>query len=251
MDRTDTAVHRKRRRLAPHPPPRQGIRRNLPVNPVQKSYPEYEMCITVADECMMKDVRAMLALGNLEALGTILSVHPPRETLDEGGFEGTLRIMIASDAGVDALKTAASGTEILDVEIRTAEYRAIKAPDTMQEVTSLLQTPEEVIPDSEIRTAEKQEIQASEGVGPAKSADDDKKLSSSADKTREIKNLRVDIHQLDHIMNLIEDLVINRGRLRQISCTTQDKGNGRSDRYGQSLGLRTPQPDDEYPVMIP
>ena len=39
--------------------------------------PEYEMCITVAGECMMKDVRAMLALGNLEALGTVLSVHPP------------------------------------------------------------------------------------------------------------------------------------------------------------------------------
>src|SRR4030042_525902 len=45
--------------------------------------PEYEMCITVAGECMMKDVRAMLALGNLEALGTVLSVHPPREGLDE------------------------------------------------------------------------------------------------------------------------------------------------------------------------
>jgi len=37
------------------------------------------------------------------------------------------------------------------------------------------------------------------------------------DKSREIKNLRVDIHQLDHIMNLVEDLVINRGRLKQIA----------------------------------
>ncbi len=56
------------------------------------------------------------------------------------------------------------------------------------------------------------------GYWPAKSADDDKKLSSSADKTREIKNLRVDIHQLDHIMNLIEDLVINREGSGQITA---------------------------------
>ena len=45
----------------------------------------------------------------------------------------------------------------------------------------------------------------------------DKKQVAVPDKTREIKNLRVDIHQLDHIMNLVEDLVINRGRLKQIA----------------------------------
>jgi two-component system, chemotaxis family, sensor kinase CheA len=195
-----------------------------------ESCPEYEMCITVAGECLMKDVRAMLALGNLEALGTVLSVHPPREALDEGAFDGTLRIVIASDAGVDALKTAASGTEILNVEIRAAESQTVTTPaNTIQDVTSLLhhacdtrelaeKIPEEVIPDGEIRAAEKQEIQAPDGSGEVKPAGDDKKQSSSADKTREIKNLRVDIHQLDHIMNLIEDLVINRGRLRQIAA---------------------------------
>jgi two-component system chemotaxis sensor kinase CheA len=207
-------------------PSSQGHPEESPLLTGAESCPEYEMCITVAGECLMKDVRAMLALGNLEALGTILSVQPPREALDEGTFEGTLRIMIASDAGIDALKTAASGTEILNVEIRASENQAITAPATMQDVTSLLDLPyddgaktsEEVIPDGEIRTAEKQEIRASDSAGPVKPAGDDKKQSSSADKTREIKNLRVDIHQLDHIMNLIEDLVINRGRLRQIAA---------------------------------
>ncbi len=189
--------------------------------------PEYEICVTVAGECMMKDVRAMLALGNLEALGTVLSVQPPREALDEGTFEGTLRIVIASDAGVEALTTAASGTEILNVEIRTREGPAETAPGMMQDVTSLPDNsgdtreqaiPEGGIPDNEIRVVEKQEIQTPGGAGQEKPSGEDKKQSSTADKTREIKNLRVDIHQLDHIMNLIEDLVINRGRLRQIAA---------------------------------
>ena len=52
--------------------------------------------------------------------------------------------------------------------------------------------------------------------GPKKE-EAEKKQSQTPDKSREIKNLRVDIHQLDHIMNLVEDLVINRGRLKQIA----------------------------------
>jgi len=146
---------------------------------------EYEMHIIVAGECTMKDVRAMLALGNLNALGTILSVNPPLEAIDEGMFNGTLQLLIASDAGEEALITAASGTDIAEVEIRPVEKQEILFPD---EVSDNLKT-----------------------------ADADKKQSSSSDKSREIKNLRVNIQQLDHIMNRVEDLVINRGRLKQIA----------------------------------
>jgi two-component system chemotaxis sensor kinase CheA len=146
---------------------------------------EYEMQITVASECIMKDVRAMLALGNLKSIGTVLSVNPTAEAIEEGKFEGKLELVITSDAGEEALKTAASGTEITEVIICP-----VKKPAAV--------TPEEK-PDS------------------AKKAETDKKQPLLPDKTREIKNLRVDINQLDHIMNLVEDLVINRGRLKQIA----------------------------------
>jgi len=128
---------RKKEKESPVSTPVGGLPDESSLITAAERCPEYEMCITVADECMMKDVRAMLALGNLEALGTVLSVHPPREALDEGTFDGTLRIVIASDAGVDTLKTAATGTEILNVEIRVMEGPADMAPDTMQDVTSL------------------------------------------------------------------------------------------------------------------
>ncbi|NLA38940.1 MAG: chemotaxis protein CheA [Methanomicrobiales archaeon] len=41
--------------------------------------------------------------------------------------------------------------------------------------------------------------------------------SARDEKSREIKNIRVDIQRLDQMMNLVEDLVINRGRLEQIA----------------------------------
>jgi two-component system chemotaxis sensor kinase CheA len=148
--------------------------------------PRYILTIKVADDCVMKDIRALLAIGNLEALGTILSFNPSREVIDEGEFEGTLQLKIASDAGEDALKIAATGTDIASVDIRPAE--------------------------------KDDEIPPAETAGETKPAEPDKKQQpASPDKNREIKNLRVDITQLDHIMNLVEDLVINRGRLKQIA----------------------------------
>jgi len=148
--------------------------------------PQYSIKITVADDCVMKDIRALLAIGNLESLGTILSIDPSRDDIDEGKFDGSLVLKIASDVGEDALKTAATGTDIASVEIAPAE----KAEPISQ-------------------------TEVSEEIKPAES--DKKQPSASQDKNREIKNLRVDIAQLDHIMNLVEDLVINRGRLKQIA----------------------------------
>ncbi len=96
---------------------------------------EYEMQIIVSAECTMKDVRALLALGNLNALGTILSSNPSPEAIDEGRFDGTLQLIISSDAGEEALITAASGTDIAEVDIRPAEKQEIPVPDELPEVT--------------------------------------------------------------------------------------------------------------------
>ena len=153
--------------------------------PATDAGPEFAMTIVVAPDCMMKDVRALIAIQNLEGLGTIRSIQPSKEAIDEGKFEGTVHLTIASEAGEEALRTAALGTEIASVEIQQRETPV--APSAAE--PGLVKKP----------------------------AEPDKKQPASADKNREIKNLRVDITQLDHIMNLVEDLVINRGRLKQIA----------------------------------
>ena len=158
---------------------------DMPVGEIQTSMPEYRIRITVAAECMMKDVRALLAIGNLESLGTIISSAPTKTAIDEGNFEDTVELLIASEAGEEALRTAASGTEIATVEITPVAKKATVTTEPESATT--------------------------------KNLDADRKQSGAQDKSREIKNLRVDINQLDHIMNLVEDLVINRGRLKQIA----------------------------------
>ncbi|MGA2162519.1 MAG: chemotaxis protein CheA [Methanoregula sp.] len=172
------------------PPCRKEAETNTPeeiqsaASPAADSGPEFTMTIVVSPDCMMKDVRALIAIQNLEALGTILSLKPSKEAIDEGEFDGTVHLTMVSDAGEEALRTAALGTEIATVEIK------------------LLETPASL---------------PTEPLLAKKAAEPDRKQPAAPDKNREIKNLRVDIVQLDHIMNLVEDLVINRGRLKQIS----------------------------------
>jgi two-component system chemotaxis sensor kinase CheA len=130
----------------------------------------------------MKDVRAMIVLSQLEGLGTILSVNPSREQIDEGKFEGSFELVIQSGRDAEELRAAASGSEIEQVDL---------TPLTGEEQPG---------------KAEKQ---------PQKPTEAERKAQQ--DRSREIKNLRVDISQLDRMMNLVEDLVINRGRLKQIA----------------------------------
>ena len=158
--------------------------------------PRFMMTITVADQCMMKDIRAMLALNNLESLGTVISTDPTKEALDEGQFNGMLKVSIASDAGADALKTAALGTDIAKVEITSSE---------------------ELSPQSSSQPA------APAGTAGTGHAPESGRQQPALDKNREIKNLRVDVQQLDRTMNLIEELVIDHGRLRQIAQTLKSK----------------------------
>jgi len=195
------------------PTPAEQIPESPPI-PEGEYCQEYEMQIIVAGDCTMKDVRAMLAIGNLHALGTILSVNPSLEAIDEGKFDGTLQLIIASDAGEEALITAASGTDIAEIEIRAAEKKEIPTPVAVPGSQKTADTGTKQPSPREKRW----QIQSPDEVpGISKTTGADAKQTSTPDKSREIKNLRVNIQQLDHIMNLVEDLVINRGRLKQIA----------------------------------
>jgi two-component system chemotaxis sensor kinase CheA len=170
---------------------------DLPLNAVEYDIrPGFAIRITVADECTMKDVRALLTLNNLESLGTVISSDPTKEALDEGRFEGVLQLTIASDAGEEALKTAALGVDIATVEISSA------AGPSLQSSAELV-TPAGTIGNVRIPDSCRQQ--------PAQ------------EKNREIKNLRVEIGQLDRTMNLIEELVIDHGRLKQIAKNFKSK----------------------------
>jgi two-component system chemotaxis sensor kinase CheA len=135
----------------------------------------------------------MLVLQNLESLGAICSATPTREVLEDGEWSGPFTLRVGSDAGAEALRMAASGPEIAEVLV-------------ISEVTAPAPTTDRpaAVPKTPMQKTEKNE-------------------GEKAEKTREVRNIRVDIARLDTMMNLVEDLVINRGRLKQIGTKYQIK----------------------------
>ncbi|QYZ80244.1 chemotaxis protein CheA [Methanofollis formosanus] len=150
---------------------------------VQGSGERYRVTVTLVPECSMKDVRAMIALSNLGEIGRIISAEPKVEAIEDGQFEDHFEVVVESEDGPEAVQAAVAGTDIASVEVTSADAPA--APPKKKEAKP----------------------QKSEHHG----------------KQKEIKNIRVDIHLLDQMMNLVEDLVINRGRLKQIAEKNQIK----------------------------
>jgi two-component system, chemotaxis family, sensor kinase CheA len=169
---------------------------------------QYRMLIRLRDDCDNKNLRGMLLLQNLDQFGTILQCIPDRETVEDGVFDGTFQIVIRSDAGIDALKTATAVSDVKEV---------LFGPDIDLDAKKTVKGPVEAIKQgSGGPGTEREGMEHVPGVSrPAK--------EERSDKSREVKNIRVDIARLDQMMNLIEDLVINRGRLAQIARKFQIK----------------------------
>ncbi|WFN35181.1 chemotaxis protein CheA [Methanogenium sp. S4BF] len=150
----------------------------------------YKITVMVSEDSDLGDVRALIAYQNLADIGQIISSEPSPEDLDDGKFSGILTVILHSDAGPDALHDAASGVDIQNVRVE---------PFVQEEETKM-----NIFSGSESRDPEE-----SDQINPEKMPKKSKK--------KEVQNLRVDIHRLDQMMNLVEDLVITGGRLRQIA----------------------------------
>lgn len=154
----------------------------------------YKVTITVSENSDLGDVRALIAYQNLADIGNIISSEPSLEDLDEGDFSGTLVVILHSDAGHDALHDAASGVDIQAVQVE---------PFTKEENTDI-----KIHSNTGVDVPEKE---------PDHSSRDTAEKTTKKSKKKEVQNIRVDIHRLDQMMNLVEDLVITGGRLRQIA----------------------------------
>jgi two-component system, chemotaxis family, sensor kinase CheA len=157
-----------------------------------KDAPPVTVVVTQEPNCPMPGVRAYLALERARSCGTVLSTSPAADTFNDETFDGRLTI---------GLSTTAPDDEI-DRVIRSAGYVA----DVV-----IARTPS-----------------ASDRDGWAPNADARELLPASAGSaselvpTRQHRHIRIDLHRLDTLMNLIGELVITRGRLQQLAATINE-----------------------------
>lgn len=162
----------------------------------EQGFSVYELTITLRTDCLLKAARVFMVFEILEQAGEVIKSVPSVEFLEEEKFDHAFTV---------ALVTKESAKDLKNKVMKVSEIEEVLVQQIPNDVTS---TTTENTVEKEDEPTEKHEIeQAKEEVKTAS-----KQVASTSSKT-----IRVNIERLDILMNLFEELVIDRGRLEQIS----------------------------------
>lgn len=169
----------------------------------EQGFDSYEITVSLREDCLLKAARVYMIFELLEKIGEVIKSTPPAEQLEEEQFDQEFTVTFVSKEPLEDIKKKimkVSEVEKVEIEaISLDQLRQHEMPEDQPEVDSenaeeIIQIPQKKLVE---HTEEKQQ------VGPAKH-------TSS-------KTIRVNIERLDILLNLFEELVIDRGRLEQIS----------------------------------
>lgn len=153
----------------------------------------YHLTIQLADDCLLKAARVYMVFEILEKEGEIIKSVPSVEVLENEEFDQQFDV---------AYVTSIEQKEITDKIMKVSEIKQV----SIQPIGNQKQTErtENIGINQEPTKLDSTTKEAQENSGS--------KRKQAANKT-----IRVNINRLDALMNLFEELVIDRGRLEQIA----------------------------------
>lgn len=172
----------------------------------EQGFEAYEITVALREDCLLKAARVYMIFEVLEKMGEVIKAVPSVEQLEEEQFDHEFTVtFITKEQREDIEKKIMKVSEVEKVkavplsfeDFRTTEEE-FEAPDNSRSDQT----------DSESSPGTKNS-QSNEAALSKKTAAKQSPTSS--------KTIRVNIERLDILMNLFEELVIDRGRLEQIS----------------------------------
>ncbi|OAS83316.1 chemotaxis protein CheA [Metabacillus litoralis] len=169
----------------------------------EQGFSAYELSISLREDCLLKAARVFMVFEILEQIGEVIKSVPTVELLEDEKFDSQFTVAIVSkDTSDDIQNKVMKVSEIEAVKIHILD------PSNMTNSQSNLRPADLAGNDSSMKNEESLQILEQEtSVKTAK-----KQVAATSTKT-----IRVNIERLDILMNLFEELVIDRGRLEQIS----------------------------------
>lgn len=180
--------------------------REAALTAIENGLSVYQFTVRLAEDTLMKSVRALMVLQAIDANGgAVLASNPDEEALDNEQFGDTFELLVATDKPADSLRTVLLQiSEIRDVEVKPwgegASAIATAQPSPATGSTTAPSAEEENI-----------EPPASSFVPSAGEPEKTAGRSPTVSQT-----VRVDVQRLDTLLNLVGELVIDRTRVAQL-----------------------------------
>ena len=167
--------------------------------------------IVLEPDTPMPGVRAALVVERARSLGIVAQVTPSVEALQDDTFDGRLTIRLEGNAAADDIERV----------IRAAGYVADLRIERDANVAG-----ESAVPDAAASGGTRDPQASPNGNGMTPLTSQPTALSagraSELVPARQHRHVRIDLHRLDTLMNLIGELVITRGRLQQLAGTINE-----------------------------
>lgn len=165
----------------------------------EQGYKVYEVSIFIRPDCLLKAARVYMVFDVLEKIGDIIKSVPNVEQLEEEQFDNEFVVTIVTHDSIE------------DIEKKVMKVSEIEKVTVVPlKISDLKKVNNEDSSDEQKNVSQNVEGQKKKEASSAKKTTD-KKITLSN------KTIRVNIERLDALMNLFEELVIDRGRLDQIA----------------------------------
>ena len=164
----------------------------------------YEIYVKLRDDCLLKAARVFMVFEILEKIGEVIKAVPTVEKLEEEQFDSEFYIAFVSREDTTSLQEKLlKVSEVELVEVTAVSKEQFNAPEEKQAV--------------QVVEAPAQQVVAAAPQAPAATTEKAAEKTPAKAQVATSKTIRVNIERLDILMNLFEELVIDRGRLQSIS----------------------------------
>ena len=182
---------------------------------LKKGLGVYEIDVTVDENCILKAARAFLVFKNLEGHCDVIKSEPSTQDIEDEKFDKKFTIVVVSKESMEDI----SGIIRNVSEIKSAEAKAITTPFPESEETESKEeakTEQTEVPEAtSSKEAKKEETKKPSMLTQAKKA-------AAANSKAVSHTVRVDIDNLDVLMNLVSELIIAKNGL--VSASISDDG---------------------------
>lgn len=172
----------------------------------EQDFNAYEITVALREDCLLKAARVFMVFEILEKNGDVIKSSPTVDKLEEEQFDSEFHVaFISKESAEDLQKMLMKVSEVdlavvkkIDRDVFVTKTTAIEVP--VEEVQLLPAVPEIV---NAVSEEQPKTVSA--------------KNSNSKSGHASSKTIRVNIERLDILMNLFEELAIDRGRLLSIA----------------------------------
>jgi len=194
----------------------------------EQEFNVYEISIVLHEDCLLKAARVYMVFEILEKNGDVIKSSPTVEQLEEEQFDSEFYIAYITKLQADDLqKMLLKVSEVKNISVTPINSSLYKGGSTEEQVS---QSVVEEVAAEIVEFAPIAEIT----VDSSKSATTNK---ASAPTHSSSKTIRVNIERLDILMNLFEELVIDRGRLQSIATEVNHQElNETVERMSRTMG---------------